>query len=178
MIKDTICIDPGVGGGIAINYGKRVFVINMPEMPPKCTSKVFTEMQVKLIKELAGVFPVRDHKVWIEQVGPRPSDTPKTAWRFSANYHCLLMALEYRKGLGYKTQLPAHWQAQLGIELPSGQHNYDRRKKLLKDFATEKFPEVQRISKNKKGKWTKTKAKPTTKTADALCMLWVNGGFE
>ena len=178
MTKNIICIDPGVGGGIALNHGKRIFVFNMPVMPLKCTSKIFTELQVEKIREIVNVLPMDSHKVWIEQVGPRPSDTPKTSWRFSANYHCLLTSLEYRGGLGYKTQLPTHWQNQLGIELPSGTHNYDRRKKILQAFATEKFPEVQRVSKNKKGMWKKNKAFPTAKTADALCMLWVNSGME
>ena len=176
-MKNLVCIDPGTGGGVAFNIRDRVFVYNMPKVPPKATSAIFTDCQVKGVNQIIKDLP--SYQVWIEKVGPRPCDTPKTAWRFSANYHCILAALHARWGLtaNTKMQLPQHWQAQLGISVPSGMHNYDRRKKLFKAFATEKFPRVTRISFNKYGESKEIKAAPTDATADALCMLWVNAGF-
>lgn len=154
--------------------------MNMPTLPTGCKSAEFTNIQVEKLHILIESLPCC--QVWVEKVGPRPSDTPKTAWRFSANYHCLLMALKAQHPHSFekrvKLQLPQHWQAQLGIELPSGAHNYDRRKKLLKAFAVLKFPEVSRISIDKNGQWEEHKAKPTDATADALAMLWVNSGME
>ena len=155
MIKNIVCIDPGVHGGFAFNDGERVFTMNMPTMPTGCKSATFTDLQVEKLYDIIDGLP--NNQIWIEKVGPRPSDTPKTAWRFSANYHCLLMALQHRGGPPVKMQLPQHWQAQLGISLPTGAHNYDRRKKILKDFATKKFPDVTRIGQTPtgrcKGEW-------------------------
>ena len=175
-MNNVICIDPGVHGGIAFNVDEEIFVLNMPTIPTGCKSAEFTEIQVRGLYLLVEGLP-DGYKIWIEKVGPRPSDTPKTSWRFSANYHCLLMALHAKRCV-FKLQLPQHWQAQLGISLPSGEHNYDRRKKILKAFATDKFTKVTRIGMDKKGKWKEYKAVPTEATADALCMLWVNAGFE
>jgi len=182
MMRDTLCIDAGVHGGIAWCIEGEVFVSNMPKLPVGCKAKEFSEIQVEGIAQIFNDIDenIPEHispKCWIEQVSNRNGDTDKTAWRFSANYHCWLMCfLAYSCPL--KKQLPAHWMSQLGIELPSGQHNYDRRKKILRDFATSKFPEVQRMKRNKKGEVVFVKAKPTAQTADALCMLWVNSGCE
>ena len=183
-----IAYDPGVGGGIAMeNLSGEIVVLPMPEHKidkkkgiKKLTSKQFSVYQYENLRKMIHTASAitKQRIVWMEAVGPRPTDTPRTAFSLSANYH-IALTLFRECGLDVKLATPQHWQAQLGRLVPSGAHNYNVRKKLFKDFAVEKFDTTHGVYIQTDGSLkTKKDVKVTNKTADALCILWVYSGKE
>jgi len=181
-----IAYDPGVGGGLAMeNLSGEIVVIPMPEHKidkkkgiKKLTSKQFSMYQYENLKKMIHTASAitKETTVWMEAIGPRPADTPRTSFSLSANYH-IALTLFRECGLDVKLVSPQHWQNQLGRLVPSGSHNYEKRKKLFQSFATEKFSETAGLYIQKDGEIkVRNSVKVTKKTADALCILWVYSG--
>ena len=157
MIPNVITVDPGVGGALAFTDKKGIAVtIPMPEQKKRKTktgkikpipTKDKTGFQVLaillIVEEVLERVDIKKCRVHIEHVHAKSSDTPKTAAALVGNYYAWLVAFASRIPPRFiKQVMPTAWQNQLGIALPSGTHNYERRKKFLKDFATEKFPMI------------------------------------
>lgn len=180
-----ITYDPGAGGGFAWKaIGGDICSAPMPELPPKSKSVVWSRHQIASLQKLTHLIlgtTEPSSTIYIEHVGPRPCDTPKTAYRLSANYHIALTLLKL-SGREVKMIRPLHWQNQLPMLVPSGSHNYNTRKKVFHTFANLKYPEVFQVKVKKPldegNNFNQRKAKPTYKTADALCMLWVYAGDD
>ncbi len=120
--------------------------------------------------------------LYIENVHARPTDTPTTAAGLVGNYYAWL-ATAYqllRFPSLIRPRQPTSWQNQLGFLLPSGggPTAYKARKKALQDFATKKFPDMQQATWDKNMNLKVKPSRPTGKTADALCLLWVYGEGE
>ena len=178
-----ITYDPGVGGGFAWKaIGGDICAAPMPELPAKSKTDVWSRHQIESLRKLTHlILGTTDHNstIYIEHIGPRPSDTPKTAYRLSANYHIALTLLGL-SGREVKMVRPLHWQNQLPMLVPSGSHNYQARKKVFYKFAHLKYPELHQVRIKKpleeSSQFIQHNSKPTFKTADALCMLWVYSG--
>lgn len=175
-----ITYDPGVGGGFAVK-GRfdDIITLPIPAVPKNQPSLQFSEWLYDMIAPICekAMMLSDTSVVYVEAIGPRPCDTPKTAFRLSAAYH-IALAVFRQLGATIKLVRPIYWQQQLGIAIPSGVHNYGLRKKIFKDFATHKYPAVTTMfyRHNLKKFNTQHKKKPTGKTADAVCMLWVFSG--
>ena len=174
-----ITFDPGVKGGFAWKCDGEVFTAPIPPFPKdaKETGINWSNFQLASISRLVAYIKLygESNMVYSEHVGPRPSDTPKTAYRLSANYHtCLAVLKSY--AIEVKQFQPRYWQNQLPFLVPSGDHNYTLRKKMFHDFAKEKYPKVKQVGFNKKGTVKIKECAPIKAVADAVCMLWVFSG--
>lgn len=184
--KTIVCYDPGVNGGFAWkDHQGGIHAAAMPTAKldgKPLKGKAWSKFQVGALSHILCTMTASGAQYYIEHVGARPSDTPKTSYGLSANYHIALTIMNIYRDNGdtVKQVPPAYWQNQLQITLPSGQQNYDLRKRLLYDFAHLKYPEVttHTFIKNGAPAHKSRQAKPTYATADALCMLWVFSGDE
>ena len=188
MKNNVISVDPGVGGAIAFtSRSGAVITVPMPTLPKRKKKYSTVEKayhQVSSINNMLGlaILACQTNNVpfYIENVHARPSDSPKTAAALVSNYYAWL-ATAYamlKRPTCIKPRSPMQWQNQLGFLLPSGSGEvaYKARKKALQNFATKKFPKMDQASFDK-NKCVKLKPwRPTAKTADALCILWVYAG--
>jgi hypothetical protein len=179
---NILCIDAGVGGGYTWNIGDKVYTSPMKSAPTGTKGLDATKHQTKyvdlileyILDETMAGYDCGMDKIYIEQVGPRFGDTPKTSWGLSANYHCISMWFHTNMPDCLTFVLPQVWMPQLPIELPSGKANYSKRKKALQDFAVSQYGTVTQLTfgKNDKPKLTENR-KITSKTADSTCMHWI-----
>jgi len=181
MKPNIICVDPGVGGGIAWTNPKgEVYACALPPPPSKCKPQAWSEHQLVWINRIMYwanfQAPCDFH---IERVHAQRHDTPKTAAALVANYHIWLCNAQH-KHLKMQTHTPVAWQNQLGFLLPRGGGStaYKARKKMLQAIATKWFPDMMQMSFDNQNKPKYKAWRPTGKTADALCMLWVYAGGE
>ena len=184
--KNILCIDPGTGGGFTWNIGDSLYSAPMKPMPTGTKGLKATLHQPKYVEKIldvvfdvySGFDNTKIDEVYIEQVGTRFGDTPKTSWSLSMNYHviCMYLSVQFGKDDVHYC-LPTNWQQQLPFGLPSGKSNYGKRKKLLQEFAEDQYPLVTQLSFDAKDNVKLTKNKRiTAKTADAACLHWIYSG--
>ncbi len=175
---NILCIDAGVSGGYTWNVDDKMFTAPMKSAPTGTKGLKATQHQTKYVDLLLDYMVLHGSyaidKVYIEQVGTRFGDTPKTSWSLSANYHCIAMWFQACMPIKPTFVLPQVWMPQLPIDLPSGKANYNKRKKALQDFAVSQYGNVTQLTfdKNDKPKLTENRS-ITGKTADSTCMHWI-----
>jgi len=180
---NILCIDAGVGGGYTWNIGDKIYTAPMKSAPTGTKGLDATKHQTKYVDLILEYIMLRQSgeidKVYIEQVGTRFGDTPKTSWSLSMSYHCIAMWFKAIIDSEITFVLPQVWMPQLPISLPSGKSNYTKRKKVLQEFAVSQFGDVTQLTfgKDDKPKLTPNR-KITGKTADAACMLWIYGNYD
>jgi crossover junction endodeoxyribonuclease RuvC len=146
-----IAIDPGKSGGWAfLDTDGAITLRKMPQLKYKVgkVEKVATDWGA--IREFFADFHGCDLTVWLEQVGGNvgKQQTGASMFSFGDNYG-FMRGLCYGLGLRLEMVTPQRWQKDLAI--PSG----DGRKKLLKNEATRRYPNL----------------KVTDATCDALLIL-------
>lgn len=140
-----IGIDPGKGGGVAWASAteQQAWDIHAAKMPP-------TERDIcDLLASLCG-----DCRAVIEHVGPGQGKGQSAAWKLSASYHGLRMAL-IALGISFETVHPGVWQREFSLLRQSKTETDTQKKNRHKARAQELFP-AHRI---------------THATADALLIL-------
>ena len=138
--KKCIGIDPGKGGGIAVITNETVEVYNCP--------KTVVGMAHLIGMCLNNVAAYRT-KVMLEKVWSFPTDGRAGSFTFGENYgqwQGILASHELKPTLVTPKEWQSHFEIQKGLKK-------DIRKKILKQMAIEKCPNIKRI---------------TLKTADAL----------
>lgn len=90
-----------------------------------------------IVSDIAKVHQPLD--VIMETVGPRPWDTPTTAWGLSRSVASWEIAC-FQAGLKIHYVDPKRWQNALGIDLPKGRVFYNLRKNKLWEVAQGAFP--------------------------------------
>jgi len=150
--KVTIGIDPGLGGGIAVNYATdKVYTFNMPQ-------------DVDDLRDLAEriTYPDSSNTVYIEDVPPFAGKQLPGARMFRLGENCGVIRGIF-SGLYIKTVLvrPQEWQGALGLKKEKGMEQ-SAWKRELKQAAQELYPDI----------------KVTLKTADALLIMHYGITYE
>ena len=145
-MKPILCIDPGAGGGYAVQppYG----MVEASPMPDGMTA------QIDAIRAVAANFP--GLVAVIENVGfHRPGNSAVSTAKFARHVGHIEAAL-YTLGVPTITVTPTKWMAALG-SLPADK---TARKNAIKENVARRFPHLT----------------VTLKTADALgMMVWARG---
>ena len=138
--KKCIGIDPGKGGGIAVITNETVKVHPCP--------KTVEEMAILFSICLNGISADKT-KVYLEKVWAFPTDGRAGSFSFGCNYgqwQGIIASHEIQPILVTPKTWQTHFEIKKGLPKP-------QRKKLLKQLAIDKCPEVKRV---------------TLKTCDAL----------
>jgi len=158
-----VTIDPGKNGGAA--WCDEIGDV----YAAKCPDNIYK--MLKLMKLIKSSCDKSIHCV-IEKQGAMGQDTPLTAFSLSGNYHTWLTGM-----IGFKISITVKtartWQKKTGVRLQKGRENYALRKKALKNYAIEGFPNGVHVWEysEKVNAYTLRLGKITNANADALAML-------
>jgi len=119
------CIDPGVGGAVALRIGETARVFKV---------KDWTRLDYITFFRRFGPLPA----VMLERVGPMPHDGRKSLWTFASNverWKCALTAAD----VPFFEVSPQKWQGSLGLTLSKEKAV---RKRQIKDLVEARWPGV------------------------------------
>ena len=128
-----IGVDPGKTGGITVLYNNNCDVDPMPE-----TMKDIHDFFLTL-KTICTIEGDKDPVCYIEKVNCDPRWGAKQNWQFSANFHCLKMALISNK-IRLIQVTAKEWQKKVGLVYPEKITSI-KKKKMGKALAQELFPD-------------------------------------
>lgn len=158
-IDTVIGIDVGLDGGIAYyKRGGSCDAIAMPTRTEQLRTKTRRVTDVRSVFDYINQVKGENTLIMIEKVSAWTGDVDEEGKVFRiikmvANYEKLIATIEIT-GIPYVEVRPQDWQNHLALAI-KGMPKPDR-KKLYKEFAISKFPDL----------------KVTNKTADALCILF------
>jgi len=168
-IKNLITVDPGKNGGVCWNDDAGI--VQAARCPENDELKI-----IHLVKLIRSYVDVKTAQVFIEKQGPKPTDTPKTAFVLGANYYLWRMAFAgCRLPMTFITSMK--WQKKTGVQLPPGRENYALRKKALKTYAMQGFPMGLPVWEWKENKFFHREGIITNANADAVAMLRALGSI-
>ena len=119
------CIDPGVGGAVALRIGETARVFKV---------KDWTRLDYITFFRRFGPLPA----VMLERVGPMPHDGRKSLWTFASNVERWKCALTDADVPFFEVS-PQKWQGSLGLTLSKEKAV---RKRQIKDLVEARWPGV------------------------------------
>ncbi len=128
--KPIVAVDPGVGGGFAVNTPEGIVLFKMPESLPDICA---------LINQLK----VANSELWIEELPNFVSPITKSS--SMAVLHRNLGRVEaaaYAYGYALHRAAPKAWQAPLGLGGKASCKDYSEWKRKLKTKAQELYPHL------------------------------------
>jgi hypothetical protein len=133
MSSVTIAIDPGQGGGIAVNRNGNITAMKMPKTN-------------ELIQDFMRMFWEPDLIAYIEKLSAASVSfgnmkSSKTIWSQASNYSALMCAL-YNANIPVEEVLPRTWMDKLPATTDRPK-DYAKRKRWLKEQAQILYPDIK-----------------------------------
>jgi hypothetical protein len=129
--QSIVAVDPGVGGGLAVNTNHGIFLFSMPESLPD---------MAKLLME----FKLADSHLWVEKVPKFVSKLTSSASMATLheNYG-IIQGLGYAQGYALHRVEPKVWQEPLGLGGRKSCATGPEWKRKLRSKAQELYPNLE-----------------------------------